>query len=60
MKGPDDSQWVEMIRPIFRKLADKSAQDAAAELNERKVPTMTGRPWSAVNVVRARRRLARN
>jgi hypothetical protein len=45
----------EMLRPIFDQLASKSASAAAAELNERNVPTPTGRPWSAVLVIRVRR-----
>jgi DNA invertase Pin-like site-specific DNA recombinase len=37
---------------------DLSANQAAKRLNERRVPTPTGRPWSAVTVIRVRKRLA--
>jgi hypothetical protein len=42
----------ERLRPIFAELADKSAHEIARILNERKVATPTGRPWSASAVIR--------
>jgi DNA invertase Pin-like site-specific DNA recombinase len=48
----------EALRPIFAELAGKSARAIAAELNERKVPTATGRQWYATTVIRVQRRLA--
>jgi DNA invertase Pin-like site-specific DNA recombinase len=43
---------------VFAELASESANAAARILNERNVATPTGRPWSAVTVIRARKRLA--
>jgi hypothetical protein len=48
----------EALRPILVELAGMSANAIAAELNRRNVPTPTGRPWSAVTVIRVQRRLA--
>ena len=48
----------ERLRPIFAELADKSAHEIARILNERKVATPTGRPWSAGTVIRVRQQLA--
>jgi DNA invertase Pin-like site-specific DNA recombinase len=39
------------IKPILRELRDLSARAAAAELNVRKVPTPTGAPWSASQMI---------
>jgi DNA invertase Pin-like site-specific DNA recombinase len=50
----------EVLRPVFAELSALSANEAAAELNSRKVPTHTGRPWSRVTVIRVRARLARS
>ena len=49
----------EVLRPILAELAGWSANAIAAELNARRVPTPTGAPWSAVTVIRVRRRLGR-
>jgi DNA invertase Pin-like site-specific DNA recombinase len=46
------------LAPIFDELADKSAREIARILNERNVATPTGKPWSAMTVIRARDRLA--
>jgi DNA invertase Pin-like site-specific DNA recombinase len=48
-----------VLAPIFRELHGLSAHKVAAVLNERKVPTPRGRPWSAKTVIRARERLAK-
>lgn len=47
----------ELLRPILEEIGSVSAQQIARSLNERKVLTPTGAPWSAVTVQRARRRL---
>jgi DNA invertase Pin-like site-specific DNA recombinase len=44
------------LAPLFNELEGLSARDLARTLNERGVPTPTGKPWSAVTVLRARRR----
>jgi DNA invertase Pin-like site-specific DNA recombinase len=46
------------LAPLFDELADKSAREIARILNERNVATLTGKPWSAMTVIRARDRLA--
>lgn len=46
------------LAPLFDELADKSAREIARILNERSVATPTGKPWSAMTVIRARDRLA--
>ena len=46
------------LEPILTELATLSARAAARELNARKVGTPTGKPWSAMTVIRARERLA--
>jgi selenocysteine lyase/cysteine desulfurase len=48
----------ERLRPIFTELADRSAHQIARILNEHKIATPTGRPWSATTVIRIRQRLA--
>jgi Recombinase len=48
----------ERLRPIFAELADKSGHEIARILNERKIATPTGRPWSATTVIRVRQRLS--
>ena len=50
----------EALRPVFAELSALSANEAAVELNARKVPTHTGKPWSRVTVIRVRARLARS
>jgi DNA invertase Pin-like site-specific DNA recombinase len=46
------------LAPLFEELADKSAREIARILNERNLATPTGKPWSAMTVIRARDRLA--
>jgi DNA invertase Pin-like site-specific DNA recombinase len=46
------------LAPLFDELADKSAREIARILNDRNVATPTGKPWSAMTVIRARDRLA--
>jgi DNA invertase Pin-like site-specific DNA recombinase len=48
----------EAIAPTLIKLAGLSARAAAAELNDRQIPTPTGAPWSAKTVIRVRERLS--
>jgi DNA invertase Pin-like site-specific DNA recombinase len=45
------------IAPVLAKLAGLSARAAAADLNARRVPTPSGKPWSAKSVIRVRARL---
>jgi DNA invertase Pin-like site-specific DNA recombinase len=47
----------EALRPLFTELAGLSANALSRELNRRGVPTVTGRPWSPVMVIRVRKRL---
>jgi DNA invertase Pin-like site-specific DNA recombinase len=47
----------EALRPIFTELAGNSARAIAAALNERKVPTPSGKPWYAATVIRVQQRL---
>jgi hypothetical protein len=42
---------------VFEELQVKPAREIARILNERKVATPTGKPWSAVTVIGARERL---
>jgi DNA invertase Pin-like site-specific DNA recombinase len=44
------------LAPLFDELEGLSARDLARTFNERGVPTPTGKPWSAVTVLRTRRR----
>jgi DNA invertase Pin-like site-specific DNA recombinase len=44
------------LAPLFDELEGLSARDLARTFNERGVPTPTGKPWSAVTVLRAWRR----
>jgi DNA invertase Pin-like site-specific DNA recombinase len=46
------------LEPLFAELAGKSAREIARLLNERSEPTPTGKPWSAMTVIRAQKRLA--
>jgi DNA invertase Pin-like site-specific DNA recombinase len=46
------------LAPLFDELAGKSAREIARVLNERNVATPTGKPWSAMTVIRVRDRLA--
>lgn len=47
----------ETLRPVFEELADLSANAIARELNARQIETPSGKPWSAVTVIRVQRRL---
>jgi DNA invertase Pin-like site-specific DNA recombinase len=47
----------EKLRPVFTELSHLSARGIATELNRRGVPTPTGKPWSAVTVIKVQRRL---
>ena len=55
MKEADER--AEALRPVFVELADLSANAIARELNTRQVATPSGKPWSAVTVLRVQRRL---
>jgi DNA invertase Pin-like site-specific DNA recombinase len=46
------------LEPLFAELAGKSAREIARTLNDRNIATPTGKPWSAMTVIRARDRLA--
>jgi DNA invertase Pin-like site-specific DNA recombinase len=46
------------LAPLFDELTGKSAREIARVFNERNVATPTGKPWSAMTVIRARDRLA--
>jgi DNA invertase Pin-like site-specific DNA recombinase len=48
----------EQLRSIMAELAGLSANQAAAELNQRKVPTASGGQWFATQVIRLRQRLS--
>jgi DNA invertase Pin-like site-specific DNA recombinase len=50
--------FAERMRSIMAELEPLSANRAAVVLNERGVPTAAGSKWTAVQVVRVRRRLA--
>lgn len=53
------AERADALRPVFTELAARSANKAAAELNARQVVTPTGRPRSALTVMRLRPRLRR-
>jgi DNA invertase Pin-like site-specific DNA recombinase len=46
------------LAPLFDEMEGKSAREIARILNDRNVATPTGKPWSAMTVIRARHRLA--
>jgi DNA invertase Pin-like site-specific DNA recombinase len=46
------------LAPLFEELEGKSHRETARILNDRNVATPTGKPWSAMTVIRARERLA--
>jgi DNA invertase Pin-like site-specific DNA recombinase len=48
------NQRAKALRPIFRELADLSANAAAAELNRRRIATPQGGQWHALTVIRLR------
>jgi hypothetical protein len=47
----------EALRPVLTELAGLSHNALAKELNRRAIPTPTGAEWSAVTVIRLRKRL---
>ena len=47
----------EALRPVFAELRELSANAIARELNARNIATPSGKPWSAVTVLRVQRRL---
>lgn len=46
------------LRSVLQELGRMSARRMAAELNERRVATATGAPWSAKTVIRVQQRLS--
>ena len=46
------------LAPYFNELEGKSAREIARILNDRKVATPNGKPWSAMTIIRVRKRLA--
>ena len=50
-------QRAEALRPALKSLEGRSARAIAAELNSRKIATPRGLRWSAVTVIRTKRRL---
>jgi DNA invertase Pin-like site-specific DNA recombinase len=54
----DAQNRAEGLRTVFEDLSSlPSARQIAAALNERRMPTPNGGPWSAVTVIRVQRRL---
>ena len=47
----------EALRPVFAELRELSANAIAREVNVRQIATPSGKPWSAVTVLRVQRRL---
>ena len=47
----------EALRPVLAELRELSANAIARELNTRQIATPSGKPWSAVTVLRVQRRL---
>jgi DNA invertase Pin-like site-specific DNA recombinase len=47
----------EALRPVFTELRELSANAIARQLNARQIATPSGKPWSAVTVLRVQRRL---
>jgi DNA invertase Pin-like site-specific DNA recombinase len=47
----------EVLRPVLAELRELSANAIARELNARRIGTPSGKPWSAVTVLRVQRRL---
>jgi hypothetical protein len=54
--APQPCERAKALAPLFD--ADRSAREIARILNDRNVGTPTGKPWSAMTVIRARDRLA--
>jgi hypothetical protein len=58
-KSADEAAaFARYMRPTMIELAEFSATEAAAILNERKLPSVGGRKWTALQVLRLRQRLA--
>jgi DNA invertase Pin-like site-specific DNA recombinase len=51
------ADFAQHMRPVFEELADLSARQVAATLNERGIKTAEGGQWHASQVVRVRERL---
>jgi hypothetical protein len=49
--------FAERMRPVLAELEELSATRVAAILTERGIPTAAGGKWSAMQVIRVRRRL---
>jgi DNA invertase Pin-like site-specific DNA recombinase len=54
----DAVERAKAMAPIFEELAGRSAREIARILNDRNVATPTGKPWSAMTVIRVRDRLS--
>lgn len=54
----DAVERAKALAPVFEELAGRSAREIARILNDRNIATPTGKPWSAMTVIRARDRLA--
>ena len=52
------AERAEALRSVFAELAGMSTHVAAAELDKRGIATPTGAKWSAMTVLRVRKRLA--
>jgi hypothetical protein len=57
IEEPARSSTRTALAPLFDELADKSAREIA-RIPSRRVATPTGKPWSAMTVIRAHDRLA--
>jgi DNA invertase Pin-like site-specific DNA recombinase len=51
------ADFAELMRPLFGEMADLSARQAAAALNERGIKSAAGGTWHASQVIRVRERL---
>lgn len=51
------NERAETLRPVFVELASQSHRACARALNEQKIATATGAPWSPVMVTKVRQRL---
>src|SRR5262249_32021027 len=47
----------ESLRPVLTELRGLSARATAAEMNKRKIGTVSGKPWATKTVIRVRERL---
>jgi DNA invertase Pin-like site-specific DNA recombinase len=50
-------EFAESMRPAFEDCRELNHRQAAAWLNERRIPSATGRPWTDMAVARVRKRL---